>query len=156
VCAVAASVLSLGYAGASSGAASCPPREPHLLVPTSKGPRLLVRPSAASVLLCRYRGLNPQATALRLRSSRLISERAELAPIVTALNGLPTATSGFHRPMDDGSAILLRFFYAHAAVTAVRVGLTGCRTVTGPYLPLRTAVSPAGARLISKLERLLP
>jgi hypothetical protein len=58
--------------------------------------------------------------------------------------------------MDDGSAVLLRFFYADDAVTAIRVGLTGCRTVTGPYLPLRTATSPAGARLIPTLERLLP
>jgi len=152
-----ASALALGYGSAGARATTnCPVHEPQPLIPMRKGPRLLVRPGATSVLLCRYRGLNPRATALRLRSSRLITRHSELASVVTGLNGLSVAKGVLNCPMDDGSAILVRFSYPHRAATTVRIGLTGCRTVTGAYLPLRTAASPDGARLVAELERLVP
>ena len=57
--------------------------------------------------------------------------------------------------MDDGSEITATFVYATGAAVSVRVGLTGCRTVTGRYLPVRTAIGPDGQRLIARLERLV-
>lgn len=124
--------------------------------PVAGGPRELMPPGARTLVLCRYRELNPAATALRLRSARLVTDRVQVVGIATALNALPSEGSGFHCPMDDGSAILATFSYPQRAAVVVRVGLRGCRTVTGPHLPIRTAISLGGARLISRLEHLVP
>jgi hypothetical protein len=56
--------------------------------------------------------------------------------------------------MDDGSAIIATFGYANGAPDPVQVGLRGCRTVSNSRLA-RTASSPTGAALVSRLERLL-
>lgn len=58
--------------------------------------------------------------------------------------------------MDDGSEIIATFSYADGAHVGVRIGLRGCRTVTGAYQPVRTAAGPRGERLIAQLERLVP
>jgi hypothetical protein len=141
---------------AGAGPGRCAAREPRLATPLSAGPHALVRVGAATLLLCRYRGLNPARTALRLRSSRVVTDRAVVGSITAAFDHLPRQRASFHCPMDDGSAILATFSYARGADVAIRVGLRGCRTVTGPYLPVRTAISPGGARLVARLERLAP
>jgi hypothetical protein len=133
----------------------CALHEPTLVAPTG-APGPLVRPGAVRLLLCRYRGLNPGSTALRLRSSRVITDRVEVASIVSTLDALPVARVRVSCPMDDGSAILASFGYSAGPEAIIRVGLRGCRTVTGPHPPVRTAVTTAGARLIATLERLAP
>jgi hypothetical protein len=86
----------------------------------------------------------------------VITDRAEVGSIVSTLNALPVERARVSCPMDDGSAILASFVYPAGLVATVRVGLRGCRTVTGPHPPVRTAASPGGARLIANLERLAP
>jgi hypothetical protein len=147
-------LVAVQHAGAAAPP-GCAPHEPRLVAPVGV-PGPLVRPGAARLLLCRYRGLNPASTALQLRSSRVISDRAEIGSIVAALNALPKARARVSCPMDDGSAILATFVYPAGPVATVRVGLRGCRTVTGLHPPVRTAASPGGARLIANLERLAP
>jgi hypothetical protein len=152
-------VLAVGVAAAASAptdSVRCPRLAPSLVAPGPPAAATLVRPEARSLLLCRYLGLNPKTTALRLRSSRLLTSRMEVRTIAALLNGLPPLGTGIHCPMDDGSEITATFAYATGAKVIVRVGLTGCRTVTGRYLPVRTAISPAGQRLVARLERLVP
>ena len=139
-----------------AGAPRCSVREPPPIAPHPGGPRLLARTGANTLLLCRYRGLDPKATALRLRSSRLIVDRSEIDAVAAALNALPPEQSGLHCPMDDGSAIFASFSYPHGADALVRIGLRGCETVAGAHPPVRTAAGPAGARLLARLERLVP
>jgi hypothetical protein len=153
---LATSMLLFAAPAAANGRSpGCAAREPHPGRPVAAGVRRLVPSGAATLLLCRYRGLNPSRTALRLRSARLLTGRAEITSITAALNRLPPATAVFHCPMDDGSAILARFTYPAGREVVIRIALRGCRTVAGPYLPVRTAISPGGARLVAKLERLL-
>lgn len=109
-----------------------------------------------TLLLCRYRGLNPAATALRLRSSLLVTDRVEVAAIAAALNALPPSRGVFQCPMDDGAAIIATFTYPQGAAAVVRIGLRGCGTVTGVHLPMRTVGTRRGERLLSRLERLVP
>lgn len=155
--ALAAAVLLCALpAGARGGSPPCAAREPRQDRPVAGGAHQLVPSGAATLLLCRYRGLNPARTALRLRSFRLLTGRTEITSITAALNALPRAKAVFHCPMDDASAIFATFSYTARADVVVRIGLRGCRTVNGPYLPVRTAISPGGARLVAKLERLVP
>jgi len=139
--------------------AAVPPRcalhEPRSVVPAG-AQHALVRPAATRLLLCRYRGLNPGSTALRLRSSRLLTDRPVIASIASMLNALPRERTGIHCPMDDGSAIIATFSYPRGDERVVRIGLSGCLTVTGASPPVRTAITPGGARLIATLERLAP
>ena len=150
--AVAVSVA--GQPAAAAAHSRCALHEPRLVAPAGTQ-HPLVRPGATGLLLCRYRGLNPRSTALRLRSSRLLTDRSEIASITATLSALPRETAGIHCPMDDGSAIIARFTYARGGEAVVRIGLSGCRTVTGLSPPVRTASTPAGARLITRLERLV-
>jgi hypothetical protein len=155
--ALAAAVLLFAPpAPASGGSPRCAAREPHQSRPVAGGAHQLVPGGPATLLLCRYRGLNPARTALRLRSYRLLTDRTEITSIAAALNALPRAKAVFHCPMDDASAIFATFSYAARPDVVVRIGLRGCRTVTGPYLPVRTAISAGGPRLVAKLERLVP
>jgi hypothetical protein len=157
ISAIAASVLWNAPPAAASGPSPrCATREPRPARPVLGGGRQLVPSGAAKLLLCRYRGLNSARTALRLRWYRLLTGRTEITSIATALDKLPRAKAAFHCPMDDGSAILATFAFAARRSVTIRVGLRGCRTVTGPYLPVRTAISPGGARLVATLERLVP
>jgi hypothetical protein len=148
ISALATSVLLSAPPAAAGGRSTrCAAREPHPGRPVVGGAHQLVPSGAATLLLCRYRGLNPARTALRLRSSRLLTGRTEITSITAALNKLPRANAVFHCPMDDGSAILATFSYATGGDVVIRIGLHGCRTVTGPYLPVRTAISPDGRGL---------
>jgi hypothetical protein len=47
------------------------------------------------------------------------------------------------------------FSYPASSDVVIRIALPGCRTVAGPYLPVRIAISSGGARLVAKLERLV-
>jgi hypothetical protein len=116
----------------------------------------LVPAGARSLRLCRYRGLNPPATARRLVAMRFVVERLQVESIAAALDALPVPTGVIRCPMDDGSEIVATFAYAHGSSIAIRIGLRGCETVTGPHPPVRTAAHPAGQRLIAQLERLVP
>ncbi len=114
----------------------------------------LVPASADSLLLCRYGGLNAGPNTGRLAASVTVKAAATLARLTSGFNALPRQRSGFHCPMDDGSAIIATFGYANGAPDPVQVGLKGCRTVSNGRLT-RTATSPTGAALVSLLERLI-
>ena len=151
----ASAVLAAASHAAAAASPRCALREPGVVAPAG-AQRPLVRPGAIGVLLCRYRGLNPAATALRLRSSRRLTDRSEIASITTSLDRLPREKARIACPFDDGSAILATFAYSDGAAAVVRVGLRGCQTVTGAHPPARTAATtPAGARLIARLERMV-
>jgi hypothetical protein len=135
-------------------AAACPATAPTLTAPARPGSGALVPEGAISLLVCRYHGLNPAATAHRLSGSRLVTAKAEVSRLATELDALPTAPRGIHCPLDDGSELTARFAYAHAAPVLVTVGLTGCRTVTNGRIS-RTAGGSAGSRLIEQLSALV-
>ena len=151
---MAGSASALVFAAAATGAGgsfSCAVSAPRPASPQATANGLLVEPGARSLLLCRYRGFNPAATARRLQTQRLIASRTEMAAIGTALNALPALRAGVHCPLDDGSEIVATFGYASRAAIVVRIGLTGCRTVEAGRLPIRTAARAGGRRVISTL-----
>jgi hypothetical protein len=153
-------VATPGFGGAKGAPsltpASCPRAASTLTASTNKlAQRMLVPPGATTVLLCRYRGLNPSATAHRLQHSRRVTSTAQVARFTTELDALPKLGRVIHCPMDDGSEITATFGYRSAASVYLDVGLTGCRTVSNGHLT-RTASSPGGSRLIDQLTSLLP
>jgi hypothetical protein len=139
-----------------SAQAGCPERSPAATSTASRAASgALVPKGATSLLLCRYHGLNPSATADRLERSRLIKADAEIAQLTAELDKLPASTGVIHCPMDDGSEIAARFEYPRQSDVSVIVGLTGCRTVSRDGLA-RAASGPAGTRVINQLMTLVP
>lgn len=139
--------------GATSGCAATAPTQ--ATGSSHPGSGVLVPQGAVAVLLCRYQGLNPPATAHHLERAHLITAAARVGQLTTAFNALPRAAGVYHCPMDDGSEITATFRYRHALPAAVAVGLTGCRTVSRGNI-VRTASGAAGSRLISQLSALVP
>jgi hypothetical protein len=135
-------------------ATTCPATAPTLTAPARPGSGALAPTGATSVLLCRYHGLNPAATAHRLSGSRLVTAKAKVSRLLTELDALPPAPRGIHCPLDDGSELTARFAYVHAAAVLVTLNLTGCRTVTNGRVS-RTASGSAGSRLIEQLSALV-
>jgi len=157
--AVLAGVLSScavnGTAAAVASLSRCAPSAQRLSLPSGAAVRPLVPPDVRTLLLCRYRGLNPPATAGRLIASRLVGGRSEVDSIGRALNALPPLPKAVSCPLDDGREIVASFTDAAGATTVVRIGLSGCRVVSGAHPPARTASSPAGQALIARLVGLL-
>jgi hypothetical protein len=152
---IAAALAAAAPAPAAGSPVRCPPVAPGLAVPGAGATGSLVRAGARSLLLCRYRGLNPAATAHRLRASRLVTAHAEIAALTAGLNALPSLSGPVNCPLDDGSEIVATFRYAAGGDDVVRIGLTGCRLVTGRRLPVRFASGPAGQRLLAQLAALV-
>src|SRR5579862_4984692 len=132
--------------GLAAGAATarCARSAPTLSASASQ--HELVPPGATAVLLCRYRGLNPPATAHRLVRGKVVTNTAEVKRLAAELNGLPKAHGRIACPMDDGSELVASFTYPDAAPATVSVGLTGCRMVTNGRIT-RSASTAAGSRL---------
>jgi hypothetical protein len=152
---LAAAVLAGTGRAAVPTESACGPSAPP--APSVSGARApLVPAGATSLVLCRYRGLNPPTLARRLLAMHRVTGRAEVESIAAALNTLPVSRGVFSCPMDDGSEIIATFVYAQRTSVAIRIGLRGCETVTGTHPPVRTAAHPAGQRLIARLERLVP
>lgn len=133
-----------------AAAAAC-----SLLAPPAAAPAgataPLVRPGARSALLCRYRGLNPAATAHRLLVTRLVRSRSAVASLARALDALRPVRGVFSCPFDDGSEVVATFAYPRGARVVVRVGLSGCRLATGTHPPVRAATPDLLARLSALL-----
>ncbi len=139
-----------------STATGCPSSAPTPTpVATDPVHGVLVLPGATTVLLCRYRGLNPAASAHRLERARLLTAAKQLTQLTAEFDALPQLSGVIHCPMDDGSEITALFGYARAAPATVYVGLSGCRTVSRGQL-VRSASGPAGSRLIAELSALDP
>ena len=109
----------------------------------------LVPPGATSVVLCWYGGLNARGAAGRLLASARVT-RNLVVRLTNELDALPKLPNGIHCPVDDGSAVVARFEYAHAAPSAVRIGLTGCDIASNGRLTRRA--TPA---VTSQVERIL-
>jgi hypothetical protein len=150
-CGVAAAAPAVGRASP----ALCASVAPRLAAPSGGPSGSLVRAGARSLLLCRYNGLNPAATARRLRSSRQVTAHREIAALVAELNALPSLPKLVNCPFDDGGEIVATFAYKNGDMV-VLVGLTGCRVVRGSRPPVRTAGSPGGQRLLADLAALVP
>jgi hypothetical protein len=144
-----------GAGRARAASEGCAATAPATASPTHPGTGTLVPHGANSLLLCRYRGLNPASTAHRLARARRVTATSELARLTGELDALPNAGNLVHCPMDDGSEITATFSYPRAASVVVTVDLTGCRTV-GNGRVTRTAASAAGGRLIDQLTALVP
>jgi len=106
-CGVAAAAPAVGRAPL----ALCASIAPRLAVPSGGSSASLVRAGARSLLLCRYNGLNPAATARRLRSSRRVTARREIAALAAELDVLPSLPKLVNCPFDDGSEIVATFAY---------------------------------------------
>lgn len=153
--AILVGALALGgssVAGA-TGSGGCAVMAPSVRAPVA-GVGTLVSPGARSALVCRYRGLNPAATARRLSVHRLVTSRIAIAGLTRELDALPGETAAFHCPMDDGGEIAVTFRYARGGVELVTIGLTGCATVTNGRVT-RTAATGTGPKLIERLEELV-
>ena len=151
-CGVAAAAPAVGRAPL----ALCASVAPRLAAPSGGSSGRLVRAGARSLLLCRDDGLNPAATARRLRSSRQVTARREIAALAAELNALPSLPKLVNCPFDDGSEIVATFAYKSGGDVVVQIGLTGCRVVRGSRPPVRTASSPGGQRLLAQLSDLVP
>jgi hypothetical protein len=149
--AIAAGAVETGPTGS-----DCPTTAPMPATGSTGSARgVLVPTGASSLLLCRYHGLNPPATAHRLERARLLTAAKQIAELTTELDALPQPSGVVHCPMDDGSEITATFDYPHTRSATVDVGLTGCRTVSRGKL-IRTAGAAAGSRLIDQLAALDP
>jgi hypothetical protein len=155
VAALACGVAAAAPAAGRAAPTLCASVAPRLAAPAGGPSGGLVRAGARSLLLCRYNGLNPAATAHRLRSSRQVTGRRELAALAAELNALPPLPKLISCPLDDGSEIVATFAYKNGDVV-VQIGLTGCRVVRGSRPPVRTASSPDGGRLLAHLAVLVP
>jgi hypothetical protein len=154
VAALAFAVLSLH--GAHAAVPGCPAVAPKPLSSTAPGSGgELVPTGATTLLLCRYHGLNPAATARRLEGMRLVTSGTRIAQIAVEFDSLPRLPRGIIAcPFDDGSEIVATFRYPRARADVVDVGLAGCRVVGNGRLS-RTAVGSAGARLLARLTALV-
>jgi hypothetical protein len=123
--------------------------------PSAPGGAPLVPAGATAVLLCRYRGLNPPATALRLEQRRVVDSPRTIATLTNELDALPRQSRFVMCPMDDGSEIVATFSRGAETLAVVRVGLTGCRIVRRRGGTTRTAGGPAGTRLFALLATLV-
>ena len=159
--------LALGAtAGLATGTdpAGCPTTAPTPPTPTPPTPTpnashpargVLVVKGATKILLCRYDGLNPAATAHHLERARLLTAPRQVTQLTTELDALPQVSGVMHCPMDDGSEITAMFSYPRTSAATVYVGLTGCRSVSRGRL-VRSASGPAGSRLFAQLSALDP
>jgi hypothetical protein len=149
-----AGLVGTAHAVSSTGA-GCPALAPASISGTSVSARgVFVPRGATTLLLCRYQGLNPPATAHRLVRGRRLRTAKQIAQLAAELDALPLPTGVIHCPMDDGSEITATFGYKGAASLTASIGLTGCRTVSRGKL-VRTAGGAGGSLLIERLTALL-
>ena len=155
---VVALACAIAVAPAASGdpLTKCASVAPRLAAPSGGPSGSLVRVGARSLLLCRYNGLNLAATARRLRSSRQVTARREIAAFAAELNALPSLPKLVNCPFDDGSEIVATFAHKSGGDVVVQIGLAGCRVVRGSRPPVRTASGPGGQRLLAQLAALVP
>lgn len=134
---------------------SCPARAPaEPSGPAARGGAPLVRAGATTVLLCRYRGLNPPTTALRLAARLVLRSPATIETLTRELDALPRASRLVMCPMDDGSEIVATFTHGASTLAVVDVGLSGCRLAHSGGAT-RSAIGPPGRRLLSLLASLV-
>ena len=115
----------------------------------------LVPSGASSVLLCRYRGLNPDPRRHgTLADSRLITAARVVRQLSRRLDALPSMPPGTYScPSDDASELIAFFHYRRSSDDPVIVQLLGCGGVTNGYLHRWTAKDP-GPRLERQLLKL--
>jgi hypothetical protein len=155
--------VGLGFAllvvlGASAGASpvtSCPGSDRTVPRTTVAGAtRELVPAGATSLLLCRYRGLNPYRKRFRLLGSGTVRAASKVAHLGAQLNALKVGGSGpIACPADDGSLIVAYFRYRDGSRDVVRIGTTGCEVVSNGPVNRWAAVAP-GPQLLTELDAL--
>jgi hypothetical protein len=157
---VAIASLALAGAGAAPAGAPAAPLAPAgcpALPPTPAGGGPGVGPvlsgSLAAMRLCRYGPL----PARRLEGQVVTRSHPLIASIYKGLNALlPVPAGPTMCPADIGSEILIRARYRSGKTATVTVALSGCRTVTRGRVERSAEISPGGAALLARLERLTP
>ena len=147
-------------AGATAGAVvssvtSCPASDrtvPRTTVPGAT--RELGPVGATSLLVCRYRGLNPYRKRFRLLGSGTVRAASRLAHLALELNALKVIPPGpIACPADDGSLIVAYFRYRDGSLDVVRIATTGCQDVSNGPVSRWAAVAP-GPHLLTELGAL--
>ncbi len=156
--ALAALALAGAAAAAPGRAIGCPATPPSRLASPGWEParRALVPPGAASLLLCRYRGVIAGHTARRAVLVRAAAARAELAGSFDELHPFPALVR--HLPfacpaINPGQWLLAIFGYARGQRVSVLVQLSPvtCRSATNGAVTRR-----ASSSLLRRLEALVP
>jgi hypothetical protein len=109
------------------------------------------------VLLCRYRGVNPNPdAAATLTTARRIRRLAAVRRLAHEFNALRSVQPGggvIACPADDGSKVIAFFRYPSAPDDPVTVNLRGCRSVTNGQV-VRSALIDPGQKLLRHIEKL--
>jgi hypothetical protein len=155
-CVTAPGGVTTSFGRASAHKPVCPRTDRHL--PTAKSQvkiEVLVSGGARAVLLCRYRGVNPDPTRTEtLARSRVITSSAIVAKLAQRFDKLQPAAPGTYAcPADDQSKIIAIFQFSHGPSGPVVTSLEGCRLVTNGRVS-RTALYAPGAQLVSQLKAL--
>src|SRR5229473_2480859 len=141
-CVIAAGGVTTSFGRASAHQPVCPRTDRHLPTATSQVKvNVLVSGGARAVLLCRYRGVNPDPTrAGTLARSRAITSPAIVAKLAQRFDMLRPALPGTYAcPADDQSKIVAIFEFGHGRSDLVVTSLEGCRPVSNGRLS-RTAL----------------
>jgi hypothetical protein len=127
----------------------CPARPPVPALLSSA----LDRVKAATMVVCRYRGVN-DTPALGLAGSAVIADAAAVESWRRRFLALPRVDLGkYHCPNDDGSAVLAAF-PGKDTVVVVRLALRGCQFVTIGRDDTRATTGSGSLR--TDLPRLVP
>jgi hypothetical protein len=147
-------VLGASVGAGASPVASCPASDRVVPRTTVAGAtRELVPTGATSLLLCRYRGLNPYRKRFRLLGSGTVRATSKVAHLGAELDSLKVLTGPVACPNDDGSQIVAYFRYRDGSLDVVRVGTTGCEVVSNGHVSRSAAVAP-GPHLLTELDAL--
>lgn len=148
--------LGLLAAAAAPGVAhqgtTCPRSDRAPVVSRAPAARsMLVPPGASSLVICRYSGLNPPhgVHRFRLMAAGTSTAPPTLAKFTSRLNALRPGRQGaaYSCPTDDGSALLAFFSYPSGPGVTVKVGLTGCGTITNGHVRRLALGAPVVAQL---------
>jgi hypothetical protein len=110
----------------------CAPTAPASTGRTGSGHGRLVPIAAREMVLCRYNGMN-EAPYGKLRTARVVTDRATVDRWRSRFNALPTVSGGARNcPMDDNRLLRIAFVASPSSYVVLTTGLTGCGFVSGP------------------------
>jgi hypothetical protein len=110
----------------------CAPSAPAPTGRTGSGHGKLVPVAAREMVLCRYNGMN-EAPYGKLRTARVVTDRATVDSWRSRFNALPAVSSGVRNcPMDDNRLLRIAFVASLSSYVVLTTDLAGCGFVSGP------------------------